>query len=303
MVKQGLRIQDEPSTDPADSSFFPWISLSDGFEADWAIGLAYATVGIVGALLLVYFAFDSPLPGIGGSARINALEAEREELERERQEVLERRRELLDNEAQVDKDRAEGLDAVTKSYDQQVEERVKEVTRARRSQTLVGIPLYVILGGVVASAFATSLLQALVIGFGWTGVVQAVGLRGRSDVVKEESAKELEGVKDTYKAQLDQQRRLDRAENDAKLEELSTAVLALSTAVAKSPSPDLSQKAPISNGESPEINSPVVSAVEVHPTDRELVTLDPLRLFVESLQRWWRSMEQTSAKERMDDEG
>jgi anti-sigma factor RsiW len=90
-------------------------------------------------------------------------------LERERQEVLERRKELLNNGAQVDKDRAAGLEALTKSYDQQIKERVKDITRARRIQTRAGIPLYVILGGVVASAFATSLLQAVLIGFGWTG--------------------------------------------------------------------------------------------------------------------------------------
>lgn len=231
MLVQQWLLQDQTTTDPAESAFFPWISLSNGFEADWAVGLVYAAIGIVGALVFIYFAFDEALPGMGGRTRVNDLEADLRELERQRKGVVDRRQELL-GAGSVDKDRLDGLDSLTKAYDEQVRVRQAEIAQARRMRLAAGIPLYVILGGVVASAFATNLLQAVIIGFGWTGVVQSIGLRQRTEEVKQASAKEIEDVQSAFHAQLDleRQRAADAAEQKAR--ELGNAVLALSTAVA-----------------------------------------------------------------------
>lgn len=232
MLAASLVRQDQTTTDPSESAFFAWISFENGFHADWAVGLVYAAVGIIGALVFVYFAFDEALPGMGGLTRLNDLETELGELERKRAGIAETRQRLL-AESPVDNERLVGLDALTKSYDSRVQEKLAAITRVRRMRLAAGIPLYIILGGVVASAFATNLLQALLIGFGWTGVVQAVGLRQRTAEVKNASAKEVEEVASAYNEQFAQFRTSSEYRLHQSAREMSNAVLALSTAVAE----------------------------------------------------------------------
>jgi hypothetical protein len=276
--------QDAATTDPSESAFFPWISLDGGFQVDWAVGLVYAFVGIIGALVFVYFAFDEALPGMGGLTRLNDLEAELRELERKRAAIAETRQQLL-AETTVDADRLAGLDALTKSYDGRVQEKLAAITRVRRMRLVAGMPLYIVLGGVVASAFATNLLQAVIIGFGWTGVVQSIGLRHRSAEIKETSTKEVEEVREAFNDQLEQVRTSAEDRVQQIVRDLRTAVLALSTAVARDP------KAPAGSAgtsvTASEIRSVTPAPVANPPVSTDGGTLDPDVVQVVNAVRTW----------------
>jgi uncharacterized protein YlxW (UPF0749 family) len=59
----------------------------------------------------------------------------------------------------------------------------------------LGFPLYVVLGGFFALAFARDVFQALLIGFGWTAVADRFGLSREEAVRREFRDKQIEELR------------------------------------------------------------------------------------------------------------
>lgn len=162
--------------------FFPW-ARSGGFGANWAEGIGFAALGIIGALVTVYFLLGSFLPSMGGKAEYDETRVELEDLIGRRDAQLAIRERFARGEmpalppaqlAEADRLTAELTAAVDKKADL--------LEKQRRGLQLVGFPLYVVLGAAFAVLFATNALQALLIGFGWTAIADRVGLGKELDV-------------------------------------------------------------------------------------------------------------------------
>lgn len=64
----------------------------------------------------------------------------------------------------------------------------------RRRLIATAVPLYLLLGGFFASALATTVLQALFVGFGWTAIAVRAGLKRDQEQAKKQRESELEEI-------------------------------------------------------------------------------------------------------------
>jgi hypothetical protein len=129
---------------------------------DWATGGALLGFGFVGALVTVFSLVGGAVPGVAGQAAIDAGLA--------RLDALSQRLDALINR---DPPEAEQVRAVESTVDSLRTYLGKE----RWRQFLVAGTLYAVLGAVVSALIAQDILQALVIGAGWTSFLGALGLR------------------------------------------------------------------------------------------------------------------------------
>jgi opacity protein-like surface antigen len=142
---------------------------------DWAQGGTFAALGMVGALVTLFGLVGGSVPGTTGQAGIDAA-AER----------LETRERKLDDLLKSDHP---DLDEIT-SVQNSINDLRNYVRKERRYQFLLAAVLYAILGAAIAALLAQDILQAIVIGAGWTGFVGALGLRRDRDA--RETARNLE---------------------------------------------------------------------------------------------------------------
>ena len=112
---------------------------------------------------------------MGGAAQIDALSVELDAAKRNRDSSLNRRQTLL-NGAGADPGTIAGEEHLTADYQAQIADLGRQISVERRRGLSLGIPIYVLLGGAFAAAVATNLVQALLIGFGWTAIANRFGL-------------------------------------------------------------------------------------------------------------------------------
>lgn len=163
-----------PDTASDIASLLEWYTAAGG--PDWELGIALAIAGVIGASVTVYLLLGDFLPAMGGRARITALEVELEDVRRRKQESISRREKLL-AEPTPDTDRIRGEEQVTADYAAEVDRLSTTVRSETRRLQAMGIPLYLLLGGVFAAVVADDLLQAAIVGFGWTAVASRLGFR------------------------------------------------------------------------------------------------------------------------------
>lgn len=169
---------------------FPWIE-SGGFDDNWAEGLGFAALGIVGALVTIYLFLGGFLPSMGGKAEYEATRLEIEELARRREKQLTLRELYTRGEPGIRAERLEQADKLTDDLGAIIEAKEARAAKLRRELVAIGFPLYVVLGGVFAALFATNALQAILVGFGWTAVADRIGLKRELDEKSRQRGEEI----------------------------------------------------------------------------------------------------------------
>ena len=161
--------EDESGIDT--SVIYPW-SDGNGLQDRWTDGLEIFLLGLVGGLTAVYLYLGTFLPGMTASASLGEAEAEVQINKAHRDAVLDRYR------GAVELGQPPPLQAqeLVERYDAIVARSTAQVRTERWRAQLLGMPLFAILGGAFAVLFASNLLQALLIGFGWTVVAKQAGL-------------------------------------------------------------------------------------------------------------------------------
>jgi hypothetical protein len=142
-----------------DIQFFAWLT---GDSPDWSTGILYAIMGFVGALVTLFGMIGGAVPGTGGFARIEANLKRLEEREKKVDELI--------NDPNKDSKFLEKVEKATNN--------LRDDLRVdRRNQFLLASVLYAFLGAFFAALLAKDLVQALVIGAGWTGLIGVLGLK------------------------------------------------------------------------------------------------------------------------------
>lgn len=156
---------------------FHW--WNEGVESDWSRGGVYAALGLVGALVTMFSLIGGAVPGTAGQARIDS--------DGRRLELLYKRLLSLAQEAAPD---AAAIEALNESVDRLRDDLRRETWR----QFGIALLFYAVLGAFFASALARDLLQAIVIGAGWTGYTGVFGLKSDYRQRKQTKDEQLEAA-------------------------------------------------------------------------------------------------------------
>ena len=166
---QGNESQTEPVTEPSisepqnenitDLDLFTWANTD---PPNWTLGLLYAFLGLVGALVAIFALIGSAVPGTEGAAIIEADTIR-----------LKNNSDRLDTLIQSEKCDSECI----KALGTVVNDLRDDINAEKWHQFKYAVPIYLILGAVFATMLALTLLQAILIGFGWTGVIGVLGLK------------------------------------------------------------------------------------------------------------------------------
>lgn len=152
----------EPGAVPATieiANLFAWARTT---PPDWAGGALLAGLGLVGALVTMFGLIGGAVPGTAGQAK---MDADANRLDR-----LYKRLEELTSAAKID---AGAVGALENSINN-----LRDDLRAERwRQFGIAAALYSLLGAFFAAALAQDMLQALVIGAGWTVYMGNFGLK------------------------------------------------------------------------------------------------------------------------------
>lgn len=172
----------------SDISIFPWVWEKDsGRFGNWPKGLAHFFLGLIGALITVYLFLGEFLPSTGGKVNYEQLKHELEDMKKQRDSKMAERQTLgqkVSGLTQLDQSQGLALQAqvaesntALETYNRQIEFLAKQVAQERWHLFMMGFPIYLVLGGFFASAFAVNYIQAVVVGFGWTAVADRIGLK------------------------------------------------------------------------------------------------------------------------------
>ncbi len=163
-------IEPPESTKIEIANLFTWLLIT---PIDWGRGALLAGLGLAGALITTIFLVGTTIPGTAGQVKIDS-QAER----------LDRFYKRLDELIKADKLEPKVIGVLENMVD-----KMRADLRAERwCQIGIAAVLYALLGAVVASMLAQDILQALVIGAGWTGLIGNLGLK--SDYKKRASEKD-----------------------------------------------------------------------------------------------------------------
>ncbi len=188
------------------AALFPWYDPVTK-EVNWAVGLIHFLLGAIGALVMVYLFLGEFLPSMGGRAdyvkddfelrqhkkmRQDILLARIEQAERIRTREVSGEKQLQTVELQQqERLRLDVADKLGDDLNEIVEFLERRVDRNRWRLFLLGFPMYILLGGFFAAALALNMMQALLIGFSWTAIVERFGLARQQEEVKRIRAQEI----------------------------------------------------------------------------------------------------------------
>ena len=222
--------------------FFPWASAQGGFSENWLTGLAHFGLGLIGALVTVYLFLGEFLPSMGGKVQYEVIRQELEDQKKRQDAEITNRQKLSqalvgrnkfgDGEAAVIRARLRASDSLVRDFDHAIDRFEHQVTKERWRLFLIGFPMYILLGGFFAAAFALNAIQAFVIGFGWTAVADRLGLQKELDVKKQLTKDQISKVE---AASIDEIKQLKEA--NAKLD----GQLAVATALAQRATAEIAQ--------------------------------------------------------------
>jgi hypothetical protein len=129
---------------------------------DWGRGALLAGLGLVGALITIFGLIGGVVPGTAGQAKIDADTAR-----------LERLSEQLEKLITTARPDAAAIAAVESTVNNLRDDLRKE----RWRQFAIATIFYAVLGAAVSTLLATDIVQALVIGAGWTSFLGTLGLK------------------------------------------------------------------------------------------------------------------------------
>jgi hypothetical protein len=157
------------------------LQWATGDKVDWTTGGLLLLFGAAGALVTIFFLVGGVIPGTAGQASIEAANAR-----------VEKWSEVLDT-CICGKPRAPS--AEINSIQTTVASLRTYVTRERWRQYLLASFLYLLLGAFFACVVADDLLQAAVIGAGWTATAGSWGLKTDYSARKERKDEAIDGLK------------------------------------------------------------------------------------------------------------
>jgi len=168
----------EPGSPPSVEAvnLFTWATSN---PPNWGQGVLYTVLGLVGALVTLFGLIGGVVPGTAGSARIEAGMKRVEE----REKILD---ELIRSE-ESDSEKIEAIEIATNNLRD-------DLSADRQRQFTLAALLYAVLGAFFAALLARDLLQALVIGAGWTAYLGVLGLKkdySERKSVKDEAIQKL----------------------------------------------------------------------------------------------------------------
>jgi hypothetical protein len=161
------------------ANLFSWAT---GKSPDWLRGAFYAGLGLIGALVTVFTLIGGAIPGTAGFMRIEAGMKRVEEREK-----------MLDKLIKDPKKKPEEIKAVEIATNNLRD----DMRDDRRRQFALAAGLYALLGAFFAALLARDLLQALVIGAGWTAYLGALGLKkdyAERKTMKDQTTEKLEST-------------------------------------------------------------------------------------------------------------
>ncbi len=171
------QLSDDNKADSSENRtvLFHWI---EGDEIRWHEGGFYAALGLVGALITLFSLIGGNVPGIAAQARLDAGGA--------RLELLYQRL-LAVAKPGAAADEVEALNTAVARLE-------KSLNRERWRLFTVAAFFYAVLGAFFASALARDLLQAIIVGAGWTGYTGALGIKKDYEERKKSKDEQLGAV-------------------------------------------------------------------------------------------------------------
>jgi hypothetical protein len=161
---------------------------------DYGMAILFVLLGLAGAMAMVFLALSNWESLIGRTSRLYEIKAEIEEKREKAKNAKDaQERERWEKMIQQDED----------CYD-------REMNRIRN----LGILLYLVVGSIIALAFARNAIEAVGIGASWTAIVGIIGLKSESKEVskmKNEVIGYIEAKLNTLEAKLDD---LDKKSKD-----------------------------------------------------------------------------------------
>lgn len=177
---------------------FGWALEEGGFDENWGDGLVLGLVGAAGALVAVYFFLGSFLPSMGGKAEYDELRLRIDVVRQKRDACLQIRERYAQAStgADVQPERLAELNRLCEEHDAVIARDEARLNQMRTRLLLLGTPIFVLLGGVVATALAQNVAQAVAVGFGWTAVVDRFGIRTEEPIRNQARQSVLDTVAD-----------------------------------------------------------------------------------------------------------
>lgn len=207
---------------------FPWAD-DGGLDDNWLSGLGLAILGMIGALVTLYAFLGGFLPSMGGKAEYEKLGEEIETLSQRRDAQLKPRESFVRGSSSLSEEEREEATRLTEDFNRIIEQKEAAARKLHRSLLAVGFPVYVVLGAAFAVLLASTALQAIAIGFGWTAVADRLGLKREEEEKKRTRAEETETIVNAAKETEKTKAKLAAVEKQAG-EMLSTATKAIARA-------------------------------------------------------------------------
>jgi hypothetical protein len=175
---------------------------------DWSKGALLAGLGLVASLVTVYSAVGGVLPGTAGVPRLEAMQTMVGQLEARLLEL-----------AQASPADTAAIDSIGKvTHDLR-----DDFARDRNRQFALGGLLYLVGSAMAVAIFATDLVQALVVGAGWTGIVGAYVVKQDANArgeAKDTVITEQQGTMDALAAKVNDPNMPALTPTDEQLKEL-----------------------------------------------------------------------------------
>jgi hypothetical protein len=149
---------------------------------DWFSGIALAITGLMGALVTIFFLVGGVVPGTAGQVEIDNDTLQLKEYKEKLKKLWDK--EQLD---EVDLKKANELNSIVNDFNTRLD-------KERRYQFSLAATLYAVLGAFIATILAHDILQAFVIGAGWTGYLGALGLKQDAEKRKSEKDKTIDSL-------------------------------------------------------------------------------------------------------------
>lgn len=162
--------------------FLPWVDPG-GFDANIGEGIAFFALGLVGALVTIYLFLGEWLPSMGGKAEYETLQIEVEDLEDRRNVLMALREDFTGGAGELSDEQRDEAKNLSEEIGAEIGTKTARADALHRRILAQGLILYAFLGGAFAVLFAETLVQGMLIGFGWTAIADRFGLK------REEAAK------------------------------------------------------------------------------------------------------------------
>lgn len=192
---------------------FPWAN-DGGFADNWLSGLGLGLLGIVGGLVMLYLFLGDFLPSMGGKAEYERLNLEVEDLAQRRDAQLKPRESFVRGKSSLGTIERDEATKLINDFNRIIVHKEEMARRAKRGVVVIGFPLYVVLGAAFAVLVASTAIQALAIGFGWTAVADRLGLKREEDSKKQsrdrQSAALSEAAKTAVEEKVEAERQLQQ---------------------------------------------------------------------------------------------